>query len=50
MTNKSAKYRLKILCLTIVPNNVLNNYYTFTGKDSNGKTLNDEEKTLMNPT
>jgi hypothetical protein len=48
--NKPCKYGLKIMCLTDARTGYLSNAYVYTGKDSDGQTLNDQEKKLMKPT
>lgn len=47
---KPAKYRLKIQCLTDTKTHYLFNAYLYIGKNSDGKTLSKEEKTLNIPT
>lgn len=50
MPNKPAKYGIKIQCLTDARNSYLYNAYIYTGKDSDGAGLCNEEKKLMKPT
>lgn len=50
MPNKPSKYGLKIQCLTDARNNYLHNAYIYSGKGSDGNTLNNEEKRLAIPT
>ena len=42
--NKPVKYGLKIMCLADVQNHFLHSSYIYIGKDSDVKTLNEEEK------
>nr|CAH7736445.1 unnamed protein product [Callosobruchus chinensis] len=51
MPNKPAKYGIKLMCMTDARNGYLHNAYIYVGKDSDGKTLSDEERrTLLKPT
>lgn len=50
MPNKPCKYGLEIKCLTDGATSYLYNAYLYTGKDSDGKGLTDEEKKLLVPT
>lgn len=50
MPNKPCKYGLEIKCLTDGTTSYLYNAYLYTGKDSDGKGLTDEEKKLLVPT
>ncbi|RZF45385.1 hypothetical protein LSTR_LSTR002828 [Laodelphax striatellus] len=48
--NKPCKYGLKIMCLTDARTGYLFNAYVYAGKDSDGLTLDAQEKKLMKPT
>lgn len=50
MPKKPAKYGIKLMCLTDAHNSYLLNSYIYVGKDSDGKTLPDEERKFGKPT
>lgn len=50
MPNKPCKYGLEIKCLTDGTTSYLYNAYLYTGKESDGQGLNDEETKLLVPT
>lgn len=50
MPNKPARYGLKLLCLTSAQNSYFYNGYIYIGKDSDRKSLLDEERILQKPT
>lgn len=50
MPKKPAKYGLKCVCITDSKNSYLWNSYMYTGKGSDGQTLNETEKKFQKPT
>lgn len=48
LPNKPCKYGLKIMCMTDARNHYFYNGYVYTGKDSDGHGLSDEEKNWQN--
>lgn len=50
MPNKPGKYGLKLMCLTDARNGYLYNSYIYSGKNSDGQGLTEEENKLPKPT
>lgn len=49
MLHKPARYRLKTMCLCDANSSCFYNGYMYSGKDSDGKCLSDDEKKLLVP-